>query len=259
MPYETVTLDIADRVATLRLNRPRALNALSKLMLEEMSAAVEEASRNDTLRALVVRGEGRAFCVGADLAYLESIFDNPPALDEFLALFADVLERLERFPVPTIAVAHGYALAGGLELLLACDLAIADEEARIGDQHVNVGLIPGGGSTARLPRRIGAQRALDLIYTGRWLTGREAAAWGLVLSAAPHDALNGEVEKLLAVLRPKSRKALGWVKHLVHHGQDLPIPDAAAYERDTFVQYVTASPDPREGVEAFRGKRQPKF
>lgn len=259
MPYETVTLDIADRVATLHLNRPRALNSLSKLMLEEMAAAIEEASRNDTLRALVVRGDGRAFCVGADLAYLESIFDNPPALDEFLALFADVLERLERFPAPTIAVVQGYALAGGLELLLACDLAIADEEARIGDQHLNVGLIPGGGSTARLPRRIGTQRAFELLYSARWLTGSEAAAWGLVLYAAPGDALEAAVEKLLGALRLKSRKALGWVKHLVHHGLDLPTPDAAAYERDTFVQYVSTSPDPREGVRAFREKRQPKF
>ncbi len=259
MPYENVTLERGDRVATLTLNRSRALNSLSKAMLEDMAAAIEEASHDESIKALVVRGAGRAFCAGADLTYIESVFDDPPALDAYLSSFGDVLERLERFPVPTIAVVQGYALAGGMELLLACDLAIAHDDAQIGDQHINVGLVPGGGATARLPRLIGMQRALELIYTGRWLTGREAAAYGLVLYAVPATTVEQEVEKLLAGLRSKSRKSLGWAKHLVSHGQDLPVPDAVAYERDTFVQYVTTSPDPREGVRAFREKRQPRF
>ncbi len=154
MPYETLRLERADRVATLTLDRPQALNALSPQMVEDLHAALDEAVADTTLKALVVRGAGRAFCAGADLAYFQTAFSDPPALTAYLARFNDALNRLESFPVPTIAAVHGYALAGGLEVLLACNLAIAAEDARIGDQHVNFALIPGGGSTQRLPRRI---------------------------------------------------------------------------------------------------------
>jgi len=156
-------------------------------------------------------------------------------------------------------VVHGFALAGGLELLLACDLAIAAEDARIGDQHVNFGLIPGGGCTRRLPRRIGMQRAMELLTTGRWLSGTEAAAWGLVLRAVPADRLDSELETLLAALRVKSRPGLGWIKSVTRRGQDLPLRDGVALEGLAFVQYLTTSPHPKEGIQAFKEKRQPRF
>ena len=259
MPYETLLLERADRVATLTLNRPQALNALSPQMVEEFHSALEEVEGDASLRALVVRGAGRAFCAGADLTFFETAFDDRPALSAYLTRFNEALHRLEALPLPTIAVVHGFALAGGLEVLLACDLALAAEDARLGDQHINFALMPGGGSTQRLPRRIGMQRALELMLTGRWLSGREAAEWGLVLRAAPPDRLEAEVGALLAALRDKSREALGWIKGAALKGRDLPLREGTAYERWAFVEYCTTSAHPREGLRAFREKRQPKF
>ena len=143
--------------------------------------------------------------------------------------------------------------------MLACDMALAAEDARIGDQHTNFGLMPGGGSTQRLPRRIGMQRAMELLTTGRWLSGAEAAGWGLVLRAVPAESLDQELEKLLAPLRTKSRPGLGWVKSVTRRGSDLPLGDGIALESMAFVQYITTSSHPRQGIQAFKEKRQPEF
>ena len=158
-----------------------------------------------------------------------------------------------------IAVVHGFALAGGLELMLACDLALATQDARIGDQHVNFGLMPGGGSTQRLPRRIGMQRAMELLITGRWLSGVEAADWGLVLRAVPSEELDQQLEELLVPLRTRSRPGLGWIKSVAHRGQDQSLRDGIALEGLAFVQYVATSSHPMEGVKAFKEKRRPEF
>ncbi len=259
MKYTNIKLERENAVATIRLDRPNALNALSLQLLEEFSDAVAEVNADLAIKALVVRGEGRAFCAGADLTYLGASFAVPDQLDAYLRLMNDVLFRLEELPVPVIALVHGFALAGGLELMLACDLAIAANDARIGDQHVNFGLMPGGGSTQRLPRRIGSQRAMELLTTGRWLSGADAAQWGLVLRAAPAEELDGQLEELLAQLRTKSRPGLGWIKSVTLRGQGLSLRDGVALERLAFAQYVATSPHPTEGIQAFKEKRQPLF
>ena len=259
MKYTNIKLERENAVATIRLDRPNALNALSLQLLEEFSDAVAEVNADLAIKALVVRGEGRAFCAGADLTYLGASFAVPDQLDAYLGLMNDVLFRLEELPVPVIAVVHGFALAGGLELMLACDMAIAANDARIGDQHVNFGLMPGGGSTQRLPGRIGSQRAMELLTTGRWLSGVDAAQWGLVLRAAPAEELDGQLEELLAQLRTKSRPGLGWIKSVTLRGQNLPLRDGVALERLAFAQYVATSPHPTEGIQAFKEKRQPLF
>jgi enoyl-CoA hydratase len=257
--YTNIKLAKENGIATLRLNRPGALNALSPELLAEFSHAVAGVAEDESIKALVVRGEGRAFCAGADLIFFQAAFNRPDQLTEYLRSLNGCLFQLEELPVPTIAVVHGYALAGGLELMLACDLALAAEDARLGDQHANFGLMPGGGSTQRLPRRIGMQRAMELLTTGRWLSGVEAAAWGLVLRAVPAASLDDELEKLAAPLRGKSRAGLGWIKSVARRGQDLPLRDGIALESETFVQYVITSPHPREGIQAFKEKRQPRF
>lgn len=259
MEYTNIKLEIDNAVATIRLNRPDALNALSPGLLDEFSAAVARVADAEDVKALVVRGEGRAFCAGADLTYFESAFAAPDKLDGFLNRMNGALFQLEQLPVPVIAVVHGFALAGGLELMLACDMVIAAEDARIGDQHVNFGLMPGGGSTQRLPRQIGMQRAMDLLTTGRWLSGTEAAEWGLVLRAVPAEALDQELEELLAHLRTKSRPGLGWIKSVTLRGQDLALRDGIALESLAFVQYVATSSHPKEGIKAFKEKRQPVY
>ena len=259
MEYNNIILGQENSVATIRLNRPDALNALSPELLDEFSCAVAEVEEDKGIKALVVRGEGRAFCSGADLTYFGAAFNDPDQFNAFIARINGCLFQLEELPVPVIALVHGFALAGGLEVMLACDMAIAAEDARIGDQHVNFGLMPGGGSTQRLPRRIGVQRAMELLTTGRWLSGAEAADWGLVLRAVPAEDLDQKLEELLAPLRTKSRSGLGWIKSVVRRGWDLPLREGVALESLAFAQYVATSSHPTEGVQAFKEKRRPEF
>jgi enoyl-CoA hydratase len=257
--YTNIKLERENAVATIRLNRPDALNALSPELLQEFSAALAEVRDDQSIKALVVRGEGRAFCSGADLISMDESFADQSRLSRYLDQGNACFFQLEELPVPVIAVVHGFVLAGGLELMLACDMAIAAEDARIGDQHVNFGLMPGGGSTQRLPRRIGMQRAMEILTTGRWLSGAEAAEWGLVMRAVPVETLDQELEALLSPLRTKSRPGLGWIKSVAQRGQDLPLRDGVALESLAFAQYVFTSTHPSEGIQAFKEKRQPKF
>jgi len=259
MEYTNIKLEMGNAVATIRLNRPDALNALNPELLGDLSSALAEVERNEGIKALVVRGEGRAFCSGADLTYFQTAFASPAELSAFGRRINACLFQLEELPVPVIAVVHGFALAGGLELMLACDLAIAAQDAHIGDQHANVGLMPGGGATQRLPRRIGMQRAMELMTTGRWLSGAEAAEWGLVLRSVPAGDLDQALEELLVPLRTKSRPGLGWIKSVALAGQHLPLRDGVALESLAFVQYVATSPHPSEGIQAFKEKRRPEF
>ena len=259
MEYTNIKLEKVNRVATIRLNRPDALNALSPEVLAELSFAVAEAGNDESIKVLVIRGEGRAFCAGADLTYFQTTFDDPALLPEYVAQINDTLFQIEKLPIPAIAVVHGFALAGGLELMMACDMALVAEDARIGDQHVNFGLMPGGGSTQRLPRRVGLQRAMELLTTGRWLSGTEAVEWGLALRAVPAEGLDEELEKLLGPLRTKSRAGLSLIKSVTLRGMGLSIEDGVALESHAFVQYMTTSPHPAEGIQAFKEKRQPEF
>ena len=259
MEYNNIKLDKENAVATIRLNRPDALNALSPDLLDELSDAISAVAEDQAIKAMVVRGEGRAFCAGADLTFIDTAFGNPGQISRYLQRFNSCLFQLEELSVPVIALVHGFALAGGLELMLACDLSLAADDARIGDQHTNFGLIPGGGSTQRLPRRIGMQRAMELLTTGRWLSGSEAAEWGLVLRAVPSDDLDQELEALLAPLRIKSRPGLGWIKSVARRGRQLPLVDGIALESLAFVQYMTTSDHPKQGIQAFKEKRQPEF
>ncbi len=259
MEYTNIKLEKENRVATIRLNRPDALNALSPEVLAELSFGMAEAGNDESIKALVVRGEGRAFCAGADLTYFQSTFEDPALLPEYVAQINDTLRQIEGLPIPVIAVVHGFALAGGLELMMACDMALVADDARIGDQHVNFGLMPGGGSTQRLPRRVGLQRAMELLTTGRWLSGAEAVDWGLALRSVPAEGLDEELEKLLETLRTKSRAGLALIKSVTLRGMGLSIEDGSALESHAFVQYMTTSPHPAQGIQAFIEKRQPEF
>ena len=259
MEYSNIKLEKENRVATIRLNRPDVLNALGPDVVKELSHAVVDAGNDESIKVLVVRGEGRAFCAGADLTYFQTTFDDPALLPGYVAQINDTLRLIEGLPIPVVAVVHGFALAGGLELMMACDMALVAEDARIGDQHVNFGLMPGGGSTQRLPRRVGLQRAMELLTTGRWLSGTEAVEWGLALRAVPAEGLDEELEKLLGPLRTKSRTGLSLIKSVTLRGMGLSIDDGVALESLAFVRYMTTSTHPAEGIQAFKEKRQPEF
>jgi enoyl-CoA hydratase/carnithine racemase len=257
--FHNIKLTREDSIATIRLNRPDALNALSPELLEEFSRGVVEVGRDEEMKALVVRGEGRAFCAGADLMFFDSTFENLGNLAPYVRLLNRCFLQLEELPIPTIALVHGFALAAGLELTLACDMVIAAEDARIGDQHINFGLMPGGGSTQRLPRRVGLQPAMELLTTGRWLSGLEAVSWGLALRSAPAEELEQALEDLVNPLRTKSRAALSRIKAVTLQGQAMPLRDGIALEGLSFVEYFATSPHPQQGIQAFKEKRQPEF
>ncbi|MCG6536541.1 MAG: enoyl-CoA hydratase/isomerase family protein, partial [Syntrophales bacterium LBB04] len=207
---------------------------------------------------LLVRGKGKSFCSGADLKYFLSIQNDPVSLKRFIAQINRAFDGLEALRMPVIAVVHGHCLAGGFEMLQACDLALASTEAIIGDQHANFGLMPGAGGTQRLPRRIGLQRAKELLYTGRWLTGAEAETYGLVLKALPHDQLEDEVNRLVSKIIEKSTAGLARIKRSVNRGMEMTLREAIALEVETFLEYFP-SDDPLEGLKAFSEKRKPRF
>jgi enoyl-CoA hydratase/carnithine racemase len=166
--------------------------------------------------------------------------------------------RIERFPHPVIAVVHGFALAGGLELLMTCDLAIAAEDATLGDQHINFGLVPGGGATQRLPRLLGLRKAKELMLLGSRIDGSEAARLGLVNRAVPAAELEAAAEQWARTLGEKSPTALRYMKELLHGADNVPLEVGLDLEIGQFLAYARLD-DLREGLTAFKEKRKPRF
>ena len=259
MDYSNIMYLKENQVATITLNRPDSMTALSPDLLSELQYAISVASIDQDLKTLVIRGNGRSFCAGADLLFFDSAFENLSLLNPYIQLLNQCFLDLENLDMPTVAVVQGFALAGGLELAMACDMTIVSNEAKLGDQHANFGLMPGGGSTQRLPRRIGMQRAMELLTTGRWLTGPEAVDWGLALRSTDEANLNAELESILSSLRDKSRESLSWIKSITRQGRDLSVSSGIQLESSAFVQYLATSTHPREGIQAFKEKRKPDF
>jgi len=253
-----VMLEKRGGAATLLMNRPVAFNAFDLDTVLEMEEAAKLVEEDREIRVLLVRGKGQNFCTGADLKYFLGIQRDPVALERFIAQINRAFDSLEDLRVPVIAVVQGHCLAGGFELLQACDMALASTEAVIGDQHANYGLMPGAGGTQRLPRLVGLQRAKELLYTGRWLSGAEAQAYGLVLKAVPPDRLEDEVNRLVSNILEKSSTGLACMKKVVNRGLGMELRAAIALEVKTFLGYFPTG-DPREGLTAFREKRRPIF
>lgn len=259
MSARTVLLEKRDRIATVRLNRPDARNSITPGMLDELESACRDATSDETIRAIVLTGDTRAFSSGADLKSVIALFDDWPRYLAFLHRIEDVFTVVATAPVPTIAMVNGFALAGGLELLLCCDIAIASDDARIGDQHANFGLMAGGGGIPRLVRRIGLQPALEILYTGRWVSGQEAARLGLVLRSVPGDRLESDVYALASEIAAKSRTGLRYTKRAALAGMDLTLAGALHEEQAALIEYFSGSPDPRKGIKAFLTKQTPVF
>lgn len=250
-------LEVSDRVAGITLNRPEVLNALDLAAVQELESSVKDAEREGA-KVVLLRGAGGNFCAGADLKYLFSILDKPLEMERFITQINRAFNALEEFPGPVIAVVEGYALAGGFEMILSCDLAIASEDATLGDQHINFGLIPGGGGTQRLPRLLGPRMAKEILFTGRWLSGREAEKLGLVNRAVPAARLESEVNSLVGALVDKSLTALRHMKYLVGKGSGLELLRAIDLEVGVFYHHM-GLPEAREGLNAFREKRKPRY
>ena len=253
--FEHLRLESSDGVAFLTLDREDALNALSGEMLLELGLAIDLVEADVGVRALVVSGAGRGFCAGADLAGFAELDDAFSGREAALA-GQDVMNSLAALPIPTVAAIHGFAVGGGLELALACDLRVAAPGTRLGFPETTRGLIPGYGGTQRLPRLIGEARALDLILTGRLVPAEEALSLGLV-SRLADDPVEQAAELARGMLR-SAPVALGLAKEAVVRGMDGTLPQGLEVEADLFGLVVTTE-DRAEGVRSFLEKRDPEF
>jgi enoyl-CoA hydratase/carnithine racemase len=265
MSLETIVVERRGTVGWITLNRPAALNALSALMLEELGQALQQLADDDGARVVVITGTGRAFCAGADLKASKARLDSAPAADprdqpavRFVRMAQRLFRRIESLPKPTIAAVNGTAVAGGLELLLACDLVIAAEDAKIGDAHANYGLLPGGGGSVRLARKIGLAQATFLMLTGDLLPARELVACGLINRVVPANAVASGAAELAERLAAKSPLVMQRMKQLINDGVEQP--KAVALRNELLMYALHAdSYDRREGLSAFAEKRSPVF
>jgi enoyl-CoA hydratase/carnithine racemase len=258
MEMEKVILIKKGGIATILLNRPEAFNSLDFDTVKQMENAAMDIEEDQGIKVVLVKGKGKSFCTGADLKYFRSIAADRKKIACFINQINRAFNSLENLRVPVIAIVQGHCLAGGCELLISCDLALASTEAIIGDQHANFGLIPGAGGTQRLPRLIGIQRAKELLYTGKWLSGIEAEKYGLILKAVEPTELDNEVEKIARSIVEKSSLGVSYMKKLVNQGMQIDLHNAVELEVAMFLNYFH-SDDVQEGLLAFQEKRKPKF
>lgn len=255
-----IKLEMRENVAWLTINRPHAMNALSREAVIEIDRMVEELESRDDVYALVFTGEGKAFCAGGDLKYFKETVGSGDMnkFRAYLNLCQNMYRRVENFPHPTIAAVNGVAVAGGMELILSCDLVIAAESAKIGDGHANFGIIPGGGGAIRLPRKIPTALAKRLLFTGNLLPAQELARYGLVNEVVPDVQLQHAVDAITSQIVKNSPLGLRVIKQLVNDGLEQPLDTALRLEVVAWESYGRSS-DIREGLEAFQEKRRPRF
>lgn len=236
------------------LNRPDAMNAITVELGRELHAALCDLGADPDISVILIRGAGENFSVGGDFHEVAGLrADGPAGLEPLFAEFGRACEVIAELDVPVVAAVEGYAMAGGFELTMAADIALVRDDARLADNHSNYGQIPGGGSSQRLPRLVGRQRALGLILTGERLTGREAAEWGLVYRSYPAEEFDEAVVKLVDRLAGKSRTAAAATKRLVRDGLEMPLRAGLAMERTAVVSFI-ASEAGASGVETFKAR-----
>lgn len=255
MGYNNLLLKKEDGVALLTLNRPEVNNALDRQTWLELGDVVKEIHADMKVRVLIITGAGeRAFAAGADVKWLK---ERPP-LDLLERGPQAILYELERLPKPVIAAINGYALGGGCELAMACDVRIAGEKAKFGQPEINLGILPGGGGTQRLARLVGKGKAKELIFTGDIIDAREAERIGLVNKVVPTDKVIDAVFEMARKMVSKGSVALRVVKSVIDVGTGTDFMSALAYEQ--FGQTILWGTNDRlEGMEAFLEKRPPQF
>jgi enoyl-CoA hydratase len=256
---ETVRLDVADGVATLLLSQPEKRNPMSARMGEEMAAALAGLADREDVRVLVLAGAGESFCAGGDMALIEAkTRETVERRRQGMLEYYDRYLSLMRLAIPTIAAVHGYAVGGGLALALTCDLRYAAEDAKLGVNFARLGLHPGMASTLTLPRAVGAARALELFYTARFVSGREAEAIGLVNRAVPASELAGTVRDVALSIARQAPMVVRMLKRAVYQGLEGAV--GAALEYEAFCQAITyGTDDLQEGLRAGRERRAPRF
>jgi len=257
MTYENIIFEIDGEIAVIRFNRPKALNAVNRDVVQEILNALDEVAANSSIRVLILTGEGgKAFVAGADISQMVTL--DPLQLRNFSVSLHEVGFRMEQLPIPIIACVNGFALGGGTEIALACDFIYASESSKFGQPEINLGIIPGFGGTQRLPRRVGKGMAKELCMTGAIISAQEAKEIGLVNKVFPDDTLWEETLKTAKLMASKGKFSLAAVKRCVDRGYNLDLRAGCGIETDQFALCM-ASPDGKEGMTAFLEKRKPDF
>lgn len=247
----------SEGIATITLNRPETLNAFSKEVVGEVLQAIEDARTDENVRVLVLTGAGeKAFSAGADIKTMKGM--NALRARELSLMGEKLCLALENLEKPVIAALNGYALGGGLEVAMSCDIRIASENARMGQTEINIGLIPGWGGTQRLTRLVGRTKAKELVFTGRMIDAKTAEQLGIVNMVIPADKFREGVRQFASELVQKAPVALRVAKTLIDKGAEIGLESALALEREGF-GVVASTEDLQEGVSAFTEKRKPVF
>jgi enoyl-CoA hydratase len=254
---ETLLLDISEGVATVTINRPEVLNALNAELLQKLRETLATLEKEPLARVIILTGSGeKAFVAGADIAAMRDL--GPLAAREMALTAQELLASIESCSKPVIAAVNGYALGGGCELAMACDLRIASDSARFGQPEVNLGIIPGWAGTQRLPRLVGKGRALELVLTGNIIDAEEAWRIGLVNRVVSQGELMAESRKLALQIAAKSQVTTRLCKEAVVNGLEMDSARAGQYEADLF-GLCFSTHDQKEGMSAFLEKRKARF
>jgi enoyl-CoA hydratase len=253
-PLVLVERDEARKVALVRLNRPKQLNALNGPTMDALCEALEALDRDEAIRCLVVTGNEKAFAAGADIAEMAGASPIDMLRTNRIAQW----DRVRRIGKPVIAAVAGWCLGGGCELAMTLDLIVAAESARFGQPEIKIGIMPGAGGTQRLPRAIGKSKAMAMILTGEPITAAEAERIGLVARVVPDELLVSDALDLAAEIATWSPIALRVAKESVNAAYEMPLTDGLAHERRLFY-LLFASEDQKEGMAAFLEKREPDF
>jgi len=252
MDLKNIVLEKEEGIAKITFNRPDALNALNNQTRLEFRNAMSEVENDNDIKVLIITGAGRAFIAGSDIKELKS---TTPLEAHNITRLGQIIENLEK---PVIAAVNGFALGGGCEIAMACDILIASEKAKFGQPEVNIGVIPGGGGTQRLQRVVGVYKAKELIFTGDIIDAKEAERIGLVNKVVAPEELETVVKELAKKIAAKSSAAIRLAKAAINRGMQTNLETGLAYERELYSLSLTTE-DKAEGIEAFIEKREPKY
>jgi enoyl-CoA hydratase len=252
MDYQNVIFEKEEDIAIVTFNRPEAMNALNNQTRTEFAAAVAEVATDDDIKVLILTGSGKAFVAGSDI---KEFSQTTPYVAHNIQRLGEMVEELEK---PVIAAVNGFCLGGGCEIAMACDIIIASEKAKFGQPEINIGIIPGGGATQRLPRLIGVCKAKELIYTGEIIGAEQADRLGLVNRVVTMDELMPAAKELAKKIAAKSAAALKLAKTAINRGMQVNLESGLKYEYELYGLALSLE-DRVEGVNAFLGKRAPKF
>ncbi len=254
-----VVVSRADAVGIIELARPEKFNCLSLSVHAGIEAAIDGFEKPDSgVRAILIRAQGKHFCTGADLDEVKALRGDPAKLKHFIGYGHSVLKRLERSDLPVVAACQGLTLAGGSELMLACDIIFAARDARFGDQHAQFGLIPGWGGSQRMPRMVGLRRGLDLFFSARWIDAATAEQWGLVNYVVEPEQLGEAALAYCSKIATRSRIGMATMKRLARQGLEGSSEVGLQLEED-LASAALLDDDVSEGLAAFEARRTPVF